>query len=350
VVAYAMMELLEWLRSEMLQEVGHEADKRMAPRLFDLLFEANLKRLAGGNLQTFADWRQVRDFLHSPFVLSLMELPVAGVFLVLVFLISPTLGWVTLAAAVVQVALAWLTSRTSEPPLAAANRAAMQAQTYADGSLRNAEVIEAMGMLRNIHTRWIRKQREFLNLQAQASSAAGGFQAVSRMLQQVLSSALLGLSAWLLLKNMLNGGPGMMIVASIIGGRVLTPLVQMIGQWQAALNAREAWMRLNTVLSMMPERDPAMPLPPPRGVLTVEQLMAGAPALPGQAAQPILRGVQFGLMPGEVLAVVGPSASGKTTLARLLVGLWPAMSGKVRLDGVDVHQWNKTELAGRGIV
>jgi ATP-binding cassette subfamily C exporter for protease/lipase len=344
VMAFALMEVLEWLRSEMLHGIGEEADKRITPRLFNLIFEAHLRRQPGGNLQVLNDWRLVRDFLSLPFLTALMELPVAVVFLVLVYLISPVLGWVTLGAAVVQVLVAWLTNRMSQPPLLAANRTAVQAQNYADASLRNAEVIEAMGMLRGIHARWIRKQREFLGLQAQASSAAGGFQALSKMLQQVLSSALLGLSAWLLLKNELNGGPAMMIVSSIIGGRVLTPLVQMVGQWQAALNAQEAWTRLNMVLGAMPERDPAMPLPAPRGLLTVDQLVAGAPPLPGQAPQPILRGVQFALNPGELLAIIGPSAAGKTTLARLLVGLWPAMGGKVRLDGADVYQWNKTEL------
>lgn len=344
VIAYLLMEVLEWLRSEMLHGMGEAADQRITPRLFNLIFEAHLKRQPGGTLQVMNDWRQIRDFLNLPFISSLMETPVAAIFLVLVFLISPVLGWITLGAAVLQVGVAWLTNRTSQPPLLAANRTAVQAQNYADSSLRNAEVIEAMGMLRGIHTRWIRKQREFLALQAQASSAAGGFQALSKMLQQVLSSALLGLSAWLLLKNQLNGGPGMMIVSSIIGGRVLTPLVQMVAQWQAALNAREAWLRLNTVLATLPERDPAMPLPAPRGVLTVESLVAGAPPLPGQAPQPILRGVQFALNPGELLAIIGPSAAGKTTLARLLVGLWPAMGGKVRLDGADVYQWNKTEL------
>lgn len=344
VVAYAVMELLEWLRSETLQAVGSAVDAKMAPRLFDLLFEAHLKRLPGGTLQTFNDWRQVRDFLHSPFVTAMMEIPVAIVFLVLVFLISPVLGWVTAGAGVVQLVLAWLTNRTTQPPLAAANRKAIQAQIYADSSLRNAEVIEAMGMLRNIHKRWVRIQGEFMNLQAQASVAAGGYQALGKMLQQVVSSALMGLAAWLLLRNMLAGGPAMMIVGSIIGARVLSPLVQMVAQWQAALNAKEAWVRLNAVLTMMPEREPAMPLPAPRGVLTVEQLVAGAPSQPGQPAQPILRGIQLAVMPGELLAIIGPSASGKTTLARLLVGLWPAMAGKVRLDGVDVQQWNKTEL------
>jgi ATP-binding cassette subfamily C exporter for protease/lipase len=286
----------------------------------------------------------VREFLHSPFVASAMELPVALVFLVLVYLINPLLGWVTLAGAVLQVLVAWLTERSTQPPLAAANRTAQAAQQYADGSLRNAEVIEAMGMIRDIHGRWIKRQREFLGLQAEASASAGGFQAASKMIQQVMSSALLGLSAWLLLRNELAGGPAMMIVASIIGGRVLAPLVQMVAQWRGVVQARDAWSRLNMLMTMTPPRETGMPLPVPRGLLTVEQLVAGPPVPPGQAPAPILRGVQFALQPGESLAVIGPSAAGKTTLARMLVGLWPAMGGKVRLDGADVHAWHKTEL------
>lgn len=343
-LAFAVMEVLEWVRSGILHEVGKEADAAVSPRLFDLSFEANLKRLPGGTLQLFNDWRTVREFLSSPFVSSLMETPVALVFLVLVYLISPVLGWVTLASAVVQVGVAWLNERNTQPPLTAANRKAHAAQQYADGSLRNAEVIEAMGMLGHIHARWVARQREFLGLQAEASRAAGGFQAASKLIQQVLSSALLGLSAWLLLKNQLNGGPAMMIVASIIGARVLTPLVQMVTQWRQVVNARDAWARLSALLSAIPPHPPAMPLPAPRGALKVEQLMAGAPVPPGQPSVQILRGVQFALQPGEVLAVIGPSASGKTTLARLLVGLWPAAAGKVRLDGADVYAWNKNEL------
>jgi ATP-binding cassette subfamily C exporter for protease/lipase len=240
--------------------------------------------------------------------------------------------------------VAWLTERSTQSPLTEANRNAHAANQYADSSLRNAEVIEAMGMLRDIHARWIARQREFLGLQAEASRAAGGFQALSKMIQLVLSSALLGLSAWLLLKNQLNGGPGMMIVASIIGGRVLTPLVQMVTQWRLVVTARDAWGRLAVLLSAMPQRDPSMPLPAPRGALVVEQLLAGSPALPGQPPQPILKGLQFALQPGEVLAVIGPSASGKTTLARVMLGLWPATAGKVRLDGADVHTWDKADL------
>jgi ATP-binding cassette subfamily C exporter for protease/lipase len=342
--AYAVMEALEWVRSQMLHHAGDELDQQMAPRLFQLVFDANLRRIPVGLMQPLTDWKTVREFMASPFVAAVMELPVALVFLVLVYLINPILGWVTAGAAVIQVLIALLTERSTQPPLAAANRSAVGAQQYADGSLRNAEVIEAMGMLRSIHGRWQTRQREFLNLQAEASTAAGGYQALTKLLQQVVTSALLGLSAWLMLKNQIAGGPAMMIVASIIGGRVLAPLAQMVAQWKLLVNARQAWERLSAVLAQLPEREAGMPLPAPRGVLTVEQLVAGPPPMPGQAPQAILRGLQFGVTPGEVLAVIGPSAAGKTTLARMLVGLWPALQGKVRLDGADIYTWNKTEL------
>jgi len=240
----------------------------------------------------------------------------------------------------VQTFVGWLNERSTQPPLLAANRSAAAAQQYADGTLRNAQVIESMGMLRDIHHRWIDKQREFLGLQATASDHAGFYQAISKFLQNTVSSMLLGLGAWLMLRNELNGGASAMIVASILGGRVLAPLVQIVTQWQTVVNVRGAYSRLDNLLTAVPPRQPNMALPAPQGQLRVENLLASAPG----SQVPILKGVSFALQPGEVLAVVGPSASGKTTLARLLVGIWPALNGKVRLDGVDVYSWNKVEL------
>jgi len=197
-----------------------------------------------------------------------------------------------------------------------------------------------MGMLKDIHRRWLEKQREFLSLQALASERAGGYQAVMKFLQLMMSSLLLGLAAFLLLNGQLNGGSSMLIVASILGGRVLAPLVQIVANWRPVVNFRDAWSRLDDVLASVPPKAESMSLPAPKGRLQVEPLTAGAPG--GTFA--ILKGVGFALQPGEVLAVIGPSASGKTTLARLLVGLWPAMAGKVRLDGADVFAWDKIEL------
>ncbi len=337
---YVLMELLEWARSEVMRAASVEWDERMRGRIFHAIFDANLKRVPGGTQQPLNDFKLVREFLYSPVLLGLMESPVSLVMLVLLFLISPVLGWTSIAFACVITLVGWFNERSTKPPLMQANRSAIAAQQYADGSLRNAQVIESMGMLRDIHARWMDKQREFLNLQAKASESAGGYQAVSKFLQTTLSSGLLGLGCWLLLHNSLNGGDVMMIMASVFGGRVVAPLVQAVSQWQTVINVRDAWSRLDSLLGMVPQRVPGMSLPAPRGSLQVEQLVAGAPGNPAN----ILKGVAFALNPGEVLAVVGPSASGKTTLARLLTGLWPATMGKVRLDGADVFTWDKSEL------
>jgi ATP-binding cassette, subfamily C, bacterial exporter for protease/lipase len=339
-LVFVVMEVLDWARAETLREAGELLDRRIAPRVFQAIYESNLRRIGPPSIQPMNDLRTLRDFLPHPVLGAAMESPVALVFAVILFAISPALGWSALLGAVVQVALAWFNERSTSPPLLAANRAAMAAQQYADGSLRNAEVIEAMGMLANIHRRWMDRQREFLGLQAEASDRAGAFQAASKLVQTTIGSLLLGLGAWLILADALPGGPGMMIVGSVLGGRMLAPLVQVVSQWRAVVNLRDAWARLDQLLDKLPPRPPAMPLPPPKGRLAVENLVAAAPG----SQVPILKGLAFALQPGEVLAVVGPSASGKTTLARLLMGLWPAASGKVRLDGADIFAWDKGEL------
>jgi ATP-binding cassette subfamily C exporter for protease/lipase len=338
--AFLVMEILEWARSEIMREAGLALDAKMSPRIFSAIFEANLKRMPGGTAQPMSDFRTVREFLYSPALLSVMEAPVSLVFLVLIFLISPVLGWSAVVGAIVQTIVGWLNERATQPPLTMANRTAMEAQQYADGSLRNAQVIESMGMLHNIHKRWMTKQRMFLQLQGVASNRAGGYQAVGKFISTTMGSLLLGLGAWLLLRNQLNGGAGMMIVGSILGGRVLQPLVQVVAQWRGVVNVRDAWGRLDQLLTMIPAKPDSMALPDPKGHVVVDGLVAAAPG--GQV--PIIRGVQLALSPGEVLAVVGPSASGKTTLARLLVGLWPAAAGKVRLDGADIYTWDKANL------
>ncbi len=339
-VSYVVMELIEWARAQILHSAGLALDHELGDRVFAAMFTANLRRMAGGTTQTMNDFRTVRDFLGSAAVLAAMEAPVSLVFMVLIFAMSPVLGWVSVVGAVVQTFVGWLNERSTQPPLISANRSAFEAQQYADGTLRNAQVIEAMGMQRDIHERWVSKQREFLGLQALASDRAGGFQAVTKFLQVTIGSLLLGLAALLLLQNELNGGGAMIIIASILGGRMMAPLVQVVTQWRSVVAVRDSWARLDKLLGVIPPVATAMPLPPPRGLLQVEGVVAMAPG----TQTPILKGVAFAVQPGEAIAVVGPSACGKTTLARLLVGLWPSTAGKVRLDGADVFAWDKAEL------
>lgn len=338
--AYGLMEVLDWARAEVMYRAGQKLDQKLRDRVFVAIFEAGLKRLPGGTVQPLNDLRTLREFLYSPPLLALMEAPVTLVFVGLMFAISPVLGWSAVVGSLLQVFVGWLNDRSTRPPLVSANRCAIEAQQYADAALRNSQVIESMGMLRDVHRRWMGKRRDFLQREAVASDNAGAWQAVSRFMQVTMASLLLGLGAWLLLKNQLNGDAGMMVVGSILGGRALAPLVLLVTQWRMVVHAGDAWQRLGSLLSTIAPRPDAMSLPPPKGALQVESLVAGAPGN-GSA---ILKNVAFSLLPGEVLAVVGPSAAGKTTLARLIVGLWPAASGKVRLDGADVFAWDKAEL------
>jgi ATP-binding cassette subfamily C exporter for protease/lipase len=340
VLCYAVMEVLEKLRSSMMRAAGVKLDNALSKRVYSAMFQGFLRRQVGGNMQVLNDLRTVREFLHNPALMAIMEAPIALVALLFSFMISPILGVATLLGGLAQVFVALMNERATRKPLMQANQSASGAVQMAEASLRNAQVMESMGMLDPVHARWQKRQREFLALQSKASEGAGLWANMSKAVQLVLASFLLGLGAWLTMNNALNGGPVMMIIGSVLGGRVLAPLAQLVAQWNGVVTVRESWARLDMLLSQIPAKPVAMSLPAPKGQLNVEGLVAGPP---GQQAA-ILRGIQFALNPGEVLAVIGPSAAGKTTLARLLVGLWPSMGGKVRLDGADVFAWDKSEL------
>lgn len=339
-VALAVMEVLEWARAETLREAGSAFDAQLAPRVFEATHTAHLKKGQSLGPQPFVDLRTLRDTFHGGAVAAMLESPVALFALIALFLIQPTLGWMATALALVQGLLSWLNERGTAEPLARANQADIQARIYIDNTLLHADVVAALGMAPDMRARWLRRHREVLAQQARASDNAGLYQALGRGLQTTLSSALLGLGAWLLLRDELPGGGGMLIVSSVLGARVLSPPVQLLSQWRNVIQARLAWKRLSQLLDLMPAGKPTMPLPAPHGYLAVEGLTAAASA----GGPPMLRQISFKLQPGEVLAVIGPSASGKTTLARMLVGLWSPLAGNVRLDGADVSAWNKAEL------
>ena len=335
---YALLEALEWVRRQVMHDAGIEFDKGLRARVFSAIYSARLLNLPVGGAQALKDLKNIREFLPSPALLAVVDAPLALLVLVLIFLMAPGLGWFAVAGALMQFAIGVVNERRIKQPLLAANRSAIDAQGYADGVIRNAQVIESMGMLGDIHKRWMGRQREFLLQQAIASDHAGTNSALSKLVQSLLGSLLLGMGCWLTLKGELHGSG--MIVASILGGRVLAPLVQIIGSWRQVESTLESYTRLDAMLKEFPLPDISMPLPAPTGFLSVEGVVAGAPRSPIQ----ILKGISFRVAPGGSLAIVGPSASGKTTLARLLVGIWPSMQGKVRLDGNDVYQWNKEEL------
>ncbi len=338
-LVYALMEITEALRTQLLQKAGWRIDEIIRERLYEASYVASL-RSGLPSTQSFQDLRVLRECVSSPAMIALLDLPCSLLFLVIISFVSPWLGLAALLGAVFQVTIGALTERRTTPTLAEANKVSIAAQNYAAGTLLHAATLSAMGMRDSFYQRWLSLQRQFLRLQAKASDTAGINAASSKFIITMQSSLILGLSCWLTLKGMLPGGGGMMIVASVLGGRVLAPVVQLVSQWRLIANARDGYFRLSNFLSTFESPATQMPLPPPEGNVSVENLIASAPG----NRTPIIRGVNFSLKAAETLLIIGPSAAGKTSLARALMGIWQPSSGKVRLDGVDLHAWNKNEL------
>jgi ATP-binding cassette subfamily C exporter for protease/lipase len=336
--AYLLMSGLELIRSFILVRVGAQFDMKLNKRVYTAAFEQNLKKAGGNAGQALNDLTNIRQFLTGNALFAFFDAPWFPVYLIVIFFFEPSLGVFALAGTAILVALAFVNEKVSKKPLADAGAMAIQAGALATNNLRNAEVIESMGMLPNLMGRWFKLHSKFLNLQAEASEKAGTVGAVTKFVQVSLQSLILGYGALLAIEGKIT--PGMMIAASILVGRALAPVQQVIGVWKTWSGTRAAYVRLAELLAAHPARDSGMPLPKPLGGMSVETVTA---APPGSQA-PVLKNLNFAIAPGDVLGVIGPSGSGKSTLARLLVGVWPAQQGKVRLDGADIYHWNKAEL------
>ena len=335
---FMLMSALEMVRTRVLIRVGNFLDMDLNRRIFSAAFERNLSRAGGNPAQALQDLTQVRQFLTGNGLFAFFDAPWTPIYLLVCYLIHPLLGLVTLIGSLILVGLAYLTEKATQKPLAEANQAAMSSASYANNNLRNAEVIEAMGMLPAIGKRWFQGHLRILQMQTLASDRAAIISSTGRFVRITLQSVILGAGALLAIEGKIT--PGMMIACSILTGRALAPVEQVIAAWKQLQGSRSAWGRLNDLLHDYPQRPPSMSLQRPMGMLAVENVVAGAPG----TSNSIVRGVSFSLVPGESLGIIGPSASGKSTLARLLVGVWPTQAGKVRLDGADIFTWNKAEL------
>lgn len=335
---YLISALLEFARSRVLIRVGNKLDMTLNQRVFTASFERNLRQSGGNPSQALNDLATVRQFMTGNSLFAFIDTPWTPIYMGVAFLIHPILGFVMLGGSIVLIVLAYFNSVSTQKPLADANRASVAASHFADNHLRNAEVIESMGMLPGLRMRWLKMHAHVLSLQTLASDRGARFTGATRFIRMYLQSLILAAGAVLVLTGDIT--PGMMIVCSLLMGKALAPVEQVIGAWKHMIAARESYKRLDELLESAPQRGETLSLPAPKGHVLVENLIAGAP---GQQA-PILRGVSFEAQPGEVVGVIGPSASGKSTLARLLVGVWGARAGSVRLDGADIYLWNKDEL------
>ncbi|ABE46802.1 type I secretion system permease/ATPase [Polaromonas sp. JS666] len=335
---YVFSGALEYVRSLVVIRLGERMDAQLSRRLHTAAFEHNLRQAGGNAGQSIQDLTTLRQFVTGNSLFAFFDAPWFPIYLVLIFIFNTTLGLFALAGTLLLVTLAWVNEAATRGLMADASSAAVASGNLATNSLRNAEVIQAMGMLPGLQRRWYELHQRFVRLQSDASQRAAVIAAFTRFVRTGQQSLVLGLGALLVIEGSISAG--MMIAASILVGRALSPVEQLIGAWRQWSAVKSAYGRMATLLATYPEQPTGMALPAPRGRLTLESVTAAPPG----AQVPVLRNVSFELVRGDVLGVVGPSASGKSTLARLLVGVWPASAGKVRLDGADVYLWNKQEL------
>ncbi|MBX9633768.1 MAG: type I secretion system permease/ATPase, partial [Magnetospirillum sp.] len=326
----AVLGSIEAVRSRVLVRAGARMDKVLANRTFTSLFDQAVKQPGTVSGQVLRDLDSVRDFATGPALLVFCDAPWAPLFIGVTFLLHPLLGTVTLVGAIGIFSLAIINELSTRKALKDASAMSFQASAFADTSLRNAEVLHAMGMMPGITKRWQMRHETALALQSQAADRAGMLLALSKFVRLFLQSAILGVGAWLALDDAITGGS--IVAASIIMGRALAPIEMAVGHWKSFVGARGAYARLNEILIAGAKQPTRMTLPRPKGAIALERVFVVPPA--GRTA--VIKGISFALNAGEVLGIVGPSAAGKSTLARAMVGVWPVGAGVVRLDGADL--------------
>ncbi|MCF8003119.1 MAG: type I secretion system permease/ATPase [Chromatiaceae bacterium] len=338
VALYAVLGLLEMVRSHLLVRISAKLDMSLNTRLFNAMFDAGLRQGRGNGAQPLQDLTSLRQFLTGNGLFAFFDAPWIPLYVAVIFLLHPLLGWLAIAGVVIIASLAVVNELITRKPLNEANRISIVSNQIVAGNLRNAEALEAMGMLGNVQKRWFARQAQVLNLQALASERGGRVTSASKALRITLQSLMLGLGAYLAIEQVVT--PGAMIAGSILLGRAMAPVDMLIGTWKQFLNARSAYARLRDLLQRVPERQWHMSLPAPTGQIRAEQVVV----IPPGSQQPVLRGINFEITPGEAIAIIGPSAAGKSSLARTVLGIWPTAAGKIRLDGAAIEHWNREDL------
>jgi PrtD family type I secretion system ABC transporter len=338
VLAYLALVGLDIVRARILARANIRLDQRISPRILTRMIEAGAQAGTTARSQLLREFDSFRGFLTGNGIHAVFDMPWAPIYIFVIFLLHPLLGLFALGCAAILICLAFLNELLVKPPLSEANAASTRNYSFTEMSLRNTEVIRAMGMTATVAERWGRDRNRMLERQVVASDRGASMQGTIRFLRLTMQSLILGLGAYLVIER--EASAGAMFAANILLGRALQPVEQVVGSWRSMVAVRGTWQRLRELFSVVPERQAGLSLGRPQGRLSVEALTYVVPGNP----KPILRSITFALEPGEVLGVIGPSGAGKSTLARQLVGVLKPSAGAVRLDGADVGQWLNNEL------
>ncbi|WP_376096311.1 type I secretion system permease/ATPase [Roseomonas sp. CCTCC AB2023176] len=334
--AVGLLALLDACRSQVMGRIGTWLEARMVPEAFHRALDATLVGRPY-RMEALRDLQICRGWLGGPGALAMFDVPWVPIYLGVIFLLHPIMGWIALCGALALFGLTLLGEVLTAKPLKEAATASIAAQRKADAIARNAEVADTMGMSPDLLRRWREDVAESAPLQERAANTASVLAGITKFVRLALQLAVLGVGAWLVLRNELTSGAS--IAGSIIMGRALAPVEMLIGSWKGLVQARQARSRLREMMSLPRLRPDALPMAEPTGRFSAERLVWGLPGEP-----PIVKGVSFALEPGEVLSIIGPSAAGKSTLLRLLVGALPPANGASRLDGADLFRSDRATL------
>ncbi|RMS23701.1 type I secretion system permease/ATPase [Pseudomonas syringae] len=330
---------LEWVRSRIMVRISNKLDVLLSRDVYQASFRKALR--SGGmdaSAQSLNDLTSLRQFLTGNGLFAFFDAPWLPIYTAVMFIFHPWFGWMTVGSAIVLVVLAYLNHRFTGKALTEANQQSLTANLLTTKNLRNAEVIESMGMLDTLMGRWGKRQRRVLVLQSDASDKSGTISSISRTFRNWAQSIMLALGAYLVITHQIN--PGLMMAGSLLLGRALSPVDQIINTWKGFVAARVQYTRLSETLEKLHNEPDRMALPDPEGHVQVENLVVTPPG----GKSPVIRNISFVTPAGTIVGIVGPSAAGKSTLVRALLGIWPAQHGTVRLDGADISAWDKQKL------
>ncbi|VVN52851.1 Type I secretion system ATP-binding protein PrsD [Pseudomonas fluorescens] len=330
---------LEWTRSRIMVRVSNRLDMLLSRQVYKASFKRALE--SGGmdaSAQPLNDLTGLRQFLSGNGLFAFFDAPWLPIYIAVMFMFHPWFGWVATGSALLLLLLAFVNERLTGPTLAQANKEHIGASLYTTKNLRNAEVIESMGMLETLMDRWWTRQKNVLLLQSRASDKGAMISTLSRSFRILVQSLILGLGAYLAVDHQV--GAGLVFAGSVLLGRALAPIDLIIGSWKGFIAARSQYARLNAILASQQAQPERMSLPAPNGDVQVENLTVAAPG----SNTAIIKNISFSVPAGCVVGIIGPSAAGKSTLARSLLGIWAPLQGVVRLDGADISAWDKHEL------
>ena len=335
---FLVMACSEWLRSRVLVLAGQRFDEILSSRVFNASFDSNLQKPGSETGGALADLVQLRQFLTGQGIFAFFDTPWVPVYILVLFMLHPTLGWAAIGFALVQGVLVWLGhSRAVEPSEKAAD-ATKRSNEYLQGKLHNVEALLPMGMVQNLREGWLKRHEDTLHAQGHAQGVNERLQAISKFVRYTQQSLTLGLGALLVIDGQLSAGA--MIASNVLMGRALAPIDSLVGAWRGLTAARQAFGRLEQLLQANPERDRQLVRVAPVGAMELRNVTAVAL----EREQPILKDLNVSIPPGQVTVILGPSGSGKSTMARCMVGTWPYLKGEVLLDGKPLGGWSREEL------